>query len=292
MKKLLCMILSLMMVLSLCACGTGTSDKGPGGPSGNKNNLSDTEAVAAALVGTWLPDHYAQEKETAEVLKFNEDGTVEMLGATYTWKVRSASAKDSASIAFYDGETCFNTAKYYLKEGVRNDLVFEYVQGSREQYKLEHLGYHKESDYQVIEITMDNYEDYFETVECVSVTEDSFGDATKITIRRGLAFNEEHGKVNHTISQGAFEFACHTQSRYEVTADKATAEYTFGEKVYDGNPHTNIEDCQKLGVLDDHYGILFTYGIISEFPTDTVYIDDEIEVTRVIGTLYVYTPAE
>ena len=76
MKKLLCMILVLITVMSLCACGKGPSDPGQDDSSvsgagtnqtGAENNVAasdangaadtdaNVEAVKAALTGTWLP---------------------------------------------------------------------------------------------------------------------------------------------------------------------------------------------------------------------------------------------
>ncbi len=299
MKKLLCMILALIMVMSLCACGEGTSDNGQNNSSVNAGADLGTnedvdpniEAVKAVLVGTWLPDGYGENQETAELLKFNEDGTVEMLGTTYTWEIKFA-GKDSARIGLYDGETYFCNAEYSVRDGVRNYLSLEHVRGSGDKYMLEHSGYHREADYQIIEITLDNYKDYFEMKEFAFVSEDSFGDATKIRIYHGLVFKEEYGKVNYTISQGAFEYSYHSQSQYEVTADKTTAEYTYGEKVKDGNPNTDISDCQKQGNLEDGYGIICAYSHIDSFPSDKISLNDEITVTRAIGKLFIYTHAE
>lgn len=299
MKKLICMILALIMVMSLCACGEKASDNGQNNNSVNEtgtsqNESTDTsiEAVKDILVGTWLPDGYGENQDSAELLKFNEDGTVEMLGATYTWEIKSAGTKDSARISLYDGETCFYNVKYSVRDGVCNHLSLEHVRSSGDKYKLEKAGYHREADYQVIDITLENYTDYFEIMESAFVTEDSFGDAAKIAIYRGIGFKEEHGKVNHTISQGAFEYTYLFDSVYEVTADKTTGEYTYGEKVKDGLPNTDVSDCKNQANLGDRYGVIIDYAQIDSFPSDQIFISEEVTVTRAIGKIFVYTPIE
>ncbi len=312
MKKLFCMILALIMVMSLCACGKKPSNHGHNDSSVNGNGTnqnahtgnadpdSDTnvEAIKAALIGTWVPFNSNKYEDGSNVITFNADGTIDMLGETYTWEVTSAKSAEAGYLALYDGETKFYTAEYEIKDKVLNYLCFERVKGADDKYRLSDeysiyaTGYYKESDFTIIEINSDNFADYFEMKEFISVTKDSFGDATKITIHQGLVFKEEYGKVNLSISQGAFEYSYHLQSKYEVTADKTTGEYTYGEKVKDGNPGTRIRDCQKQGNLEDGYGIICTYAIIDSFPSDTIYIDDEIEITRAIGKIFVYTPAE
>lgn len=309
MKKLLCMILALIMVMSLCACGNEPSDNGQdnssvNGTGTNQNPSADTdsgteenvdpnkEAVKAVLIGTWLPANYDEDKENAEILKFHEDGTVEMLGTTYTWKLHHALTEDSGRIDLYDGDICFYHVKYSVKENGCNYLSFDSVRGVDSKYKLATTGYFREADYQIVEITMENFEEYFEIVEHAKVTKDAFGDATKIEIYPGIAFKEGHGEVNLTISQCAIEYSYHMSSKYNVTPDKTTGEYKYEEKVHDGNLHTKISDCQMQGNLGGRYGVVACYACINNFPSDTISVDDEITVTRVIGTLFIYTPAE
>ena len=317
MKKLICMMLALIMVMSLCACGTNdngqtesvnTTDTNQNVSTDNADADSDAnedadedanvEAIKAALTGTWVPITNNKYEDGSNIITFNEDGTIDMLGTTYTWEVTHAPSKEEGYLALYDGETKFYTAEYKIKDKVLNYLCFERVKGADDKYRLSDeysmyaAGYYKEADYQVIEITADNYSDYFEMKEFTFVTKDSFGDATKIWIYHGLVFKEEYGKVNLSISQGAFEYACHMHSQYEVTADKTTGEYTYGEKVKDGNPNTEIKDCQKQGNLEDGYGIICAYASISSFPSDKISLNDEIEVTRATGKIFVYTPAE
>lgn len=306
MRKLFCMILALIMVMSLCACGKESSDHGQNDSfvNGNGTNQNahtgnaNVKAIQAALIGTWVPINSNKYEDGSNVITFNADGTIDMLGETYTWEVTSARSAEEGSIALYDGETKFYTAEYEIKDKVLNYLCFERVKGADDKYRLSDeysmyaTGYYKESDFTVIEINSDNFADYFEMKEFASVTKDSFGDAIKITIYQGLVFKEEYGKVHLSLSQGAFECSYHSDSKYEVTADKTTGEYTYGAKVKDGNPWTNIKDCQKQGNLEDGYGIICTYAIMDSFPSDTISIDDEIEITRATGTIYVYTPAE
>lgn len=308
MKKLLCMILALIMVMSLCACGEGTPDNGSVNETGSNQNVptdnadadadANVEAIKAALTGTWVPSTSNKYEDGSNIITFNADGTIDMLGETYTWEVTSAKSAEEGSLALYDGETKFYTAELEVKDKVLNYLRFKFVKGADDKYRLSDeysiyaTGYYKESDFKIIEINSDNFADYFEMKEYARVSKDSFGDATRIVIDHGIVFKEEYGKVNLSISQAAFEYSYHSQSQYEVTADKTTGEYKYDKKVKDGNPSTTIKECQKQGNLEDRYGIICDDAFINSFPTDTIWLDDEITVTRAIGTLYIYTPAE
>ena len=319
MKKLLCMILVLITVMSLCACGKGPSDPGQDDSSvsgagtnqtGADNNVAasdangaadtdaNVEAVKAALTGTWLPINKNKYEDGSNIITFHEDGTVDMLGETYTWEVTSARSAEEGYLALYDGETKFYTAEYEIKDKVLNYLCFERVKGADDKYRLrdEHsiyaAAYYKESDFEIIEINSDNFADYFEMKEFTKVSKDSFGDITKITIHSGIVFKEEYGKVNLSISTGAFEYTYLFDSTYEVTADQTTGEYTYGKRVKAGRSYTDMSDCQKQGSMDDRYGVVIDYTHIDSFPSDKIVIHDEVTVTRAIGTLYVYTPAE
>lgn len=319
MKKLLCMILALIMVMSLCACGEGTTDNGQNNssvngngtnqnvPTGNAGANSGTnddadadanvEAIKAALTGTWVPYTVNKYEDGSNIITFNEDGTIDMLGETYTWEVTSAESAEEGYLALYDGETKFYTAEFEIEDKVLNRLSFERVKGADDKYRLRDENsvyapvYYKESDFKIIEINSDNFADYFELGTFTKVAKDSFGDAEAIAIHYGYVLKEEYGTVKQNISFSAFEYTC-ALNQYTATADKTTAEYEKGGLEKEWPASTKMEEGATQPNLDENYGVYIKFTRIDNFPTDTIDYPDNFEVLRATGTIYTYTPAE
>lgn len=316
MKKLICMMLALIMLMSLCACGTNDNGQTESvNTTGTDQNVStdnadadsganddadadaNVEAIKAALTGTWVPITNNKYEDGSNIITFNEDGTIDMLGTTYTWEVTHAPSKEEGYLALYDGETKFYTAEYKIKDKVLNYLCFERVKGADDKYRLSDKyssyapAYYKESDFDIIEINSDNFADYFELRTFTTVGKDSFGDAEAIAIHYGYVLKEEYGTVKQSISFSAFEYTC-ALNQYTATADKTTAEYEKGALEKEWPASTKMEEGATQPNLDENYGVYIKFTRIDNFPTDTIDYPDDFEVLRATGTIYTYTPAE
>ena len=313
MKKLFALLLALAMLLTLVACGgEKAEDAGSMTTNSSLNGANDDvdadtnveadadaniEAIKAALTGTWVPINENKYEDGSNIITFNADGTIDMLGTTYTWEVTSAESAEEGHLALYDGETEFYTAEYEIKDKVLNYLCFEFVKGADNKYRLSDEystyapEYYKESDFKIIEINSDNFADYFELGTFTKVTKDSFGDAEKIEIYYGYVLKEEYGTVKQTISSSAFEYTC-ALNQYTATADKTTAAYEKGSLEKEWPASTEMDEGETQPNLDENYGVIVKYTRIDKFPTDTIDYPDNFEVLRATGTIYTYTPAE
>ena len=313
MKKLFALLLALAMLLTLVACGgkkaedAGSMTTNSSLNGANDNVDADTnveadadaniEAIKAALTGTWVPINENKYEDGSNIITFNADGTIDMLGTTYTWEVTHAPSEEEGYLALYDGETKFYTAEYEIKDKVLNYLCFELVKGADDKYRLSDEystyapAYYKESDFKIIEINSDNFADYFELGTFTKVTKDSFGDAEKIEIYYGYVLKEEYGTVKQNISYSAFEYTC-ALNQYTATADKTTAAYEKGGLEKEWPASTEMDEGETQPNLDENYGVIVKYTRIDKFPTDTIDYPDNFEVLRATGTIYTYTPAE
>lgn len=313
MRKLFALLLVLATLLTLVACG-GKKVKDPGSMTTNSNlnganddvdadaNVeadadANVEAIKAALIGKWLPINHNKYEDGSNIITFHEDGTIDMLGTTYTWEVTHAESAEEGHLALYDGETKIYTGEYEIQDKVLNYLCFEFVKGADDKYRLSDEfstrapAYYKESDFNIIEINSDNFADYFELRTFINVAKDSFGDAESIVIDYGYVLKEEYGTAFDKISFSAFEYTS-TINHHTVTADKTTGEYEIGGLETEWPASTEMKEGSMQPNLDRNYGIYILYTRIDEFPTDIIQYLDNFEVLRATGTIYTYTPAE
>ena len=129
------MILALIMVMSLCACGEGTPDNGSVNETGSNQNVptdnadadadANVEAIKAALTGTWVPSTSNKYEDGSNIITFNADGTIDMLGETYTWEVTSAKS----------AEKMFEIAMQVIEKGLSVRQVEALVKEKEEKPK-------------------------------------------------------------------------------------------------------------------------------------------------------------
>ena len=149
---------------------------------------------------------------------------------------------------------------------------------------------YKEADNTKLEITAENWQDYFEVQEFPVTVKDSFGEVSKIEIYRALVLKDSYGAVCSQISDMTVEYSA-KQIGYYVTADKTTGEYTIGEvadKHDNWSANTDTMVASSLPVEGNWFGIGLEMVSIDKFPEDKVDIRSELTVLRIAGTLYTY----
>ena len=319
MKKIIAFVLVVVMCLAITACGNSRyqdlidalddkdyeqayaeliklyqEDKENGDLWGDDEEEADpeVEAFKARANGEWMPDPYYVESNGLASLTLNEDSTAKYGDKTYSWEFEYAYS-DSASIILKDGET--EAYEIYLNinsNGLIN-ISFSKVTGEGTSSHLGNL--YKTSDYTAIEITAENFFDYFELKEVSSISKDAFGEPTSIYVSRYYVFKEECGKVNGDLSNVAVEYSYRSQD-VMISADLTTGEYHLGEVVSynaESEPRTNTTSMGNLYISEDNnpYGMSFdSYGIY-EFPVYEAYMYTDFAIVRLAGTIYTYTPA-
>ncbi len=269
-KKLLTVVLALIMCLSLVACGGGAEEK----------------AWEEFLVGEWIAENGNRDK-FPEGLSFNEDGTCIINGEEYEWEVRN---------------TYENDADYFVKDGKNNkyrinaskyDSSYSYINLNEVDAEGNSIGsfgtFYKVEEFTKIEITEDNWQEYFETVKKpMSTVEDAFGEVVNVNFYEYLLLGEEYGEVCEYISNGAIEYS-YVHINKKATVDLEAGTYVTGEETYRNTDRTKqtssmtgqYQDGENIG-----YGVAIGGLYFDEFPEDTVSLRDDMKVERIKGTIY------
>jgi len=143
--------------------------------------------------------------------------------------------------------------------------------------------------YQTIEITMDNFYDYFEEKEIVSVNYDDFDEVDWIEIQQYFALKEKYS-IDTDASDVAIEYSVYSEEYY-VDFDYETFQYTYEEKVEDEYDYKNIltkKDTFKNNYVNNGQQEEVIYGLNywSHDPTSVV-IDEETQRSKTTGRWFI-----
>ena len=321
-RRILIVFMGLMLLVTCCACNSnGESDygkyadlinkleagdyqgahdaidamnpnhKGEDGPANEENNQpistptntpnNDNEekpALLQKLCGNWE----ALKKDiTPDKMVFQEDGTCTIDGTAATWTVKHSSATQlsielsngmSASLSESDGD-------YTMRLLVKGSLLSNYAD------------YFKPADYEIVTITKDNWNTYFELFDQVHFNKNALGDyAThyhrfeyrlKQEYYDRLAFKSQHGYSTNSKTQIAAEFT-YTITEQPIIWDKEAWTYTK-----DGA--ATVEDERSYVSYLSHTNnsisiIVFNYNYSNWASVLNIPVD--VQVSRVEGMLY------
>lgn len=243
MKKIISLLLVLALSLSLAACSGGSAvdsaiteaDKllESGDYAGalaaleaadeysrltakiNATRLAQLQAEKGSIIGSWI------NLEGTTKLTFAEDftGTTVSLTSGTEQSLDYEITADGRIHITYPGNLKLSMIQ---EEGI-NKLTTE--TGS--------TVYVSEADYElfapeIIELTMDNWAEYFELRECFNLYTNDFGEMQSFSIGYGLFLKEEYIDRLENITDVSFEVEA-DRALYPVNVDEATGEYTLGE---------------------------------------------------------------
>ena len=328
MKKVVALILVLVMTLSLCACGqtdpriekyekyqliiehleSGNYDKvidivegwaGQQSPSSATISSAAAESTEPALtpeqlawqadaVGTWIPDKTAS-KDGHTGFTVNADGTCAVDGQSYTWQIDYAT-KTVGQINVLDGQT----KVYVLQISVSSDYgykrasLFTYTDAQNGQST--NGSYYRSEDYTVVEITGDNWQEYFEIKEAVEASENAFGEIDQFRSNTSLRLKDTYGAVNATLSSGGVEYK-YIHTCQDITVDLENMTYEPVGSVRNTSDSGSTTELGNNTAFNDarYYGASiggFVAGDLDKSLTDTVWRPVDIEIVRIQATLY------
>lgn len=239
-------------------------------------------------VGTWIPDEYA-EKDGHTGFTVNADGTCTVDGKDYTWEIGYAT-ETNTQITVLDGET----KVYMLSLSVNSDYgykrasLYTYTDGNNGQST--NGTYYCNEDYTVVEITNDNWQDYFEIKEVVSVGKNAFGEIDQFRSDTSFRLKDTYGVVNASLSSGGVEYQ-YVFTCQDVTVDLENMTYELEGDVRNTSEHNNTTEPRYSSDANDvrYYGVSisgFTANELDKDLTDTVWRPTDIEILRVQATLY------
>ena len=246
------------------------------------------EAFQASLVGNWIPRAGDADEFGAVSFEITADGKLVMGDETYPLEVEYEYA-DSVDYNINDGDTKLYSLDIYIDED--DAYCASFSKYDEEEGYYEGIGtYYLESQYIKVELTADNFSDYFEeSEEYVVLNENSFGETTSFWVNRDMMLKSEYGKVNSELSHVALEYS-YTSKPYEYTADIENATHEIGAEVegYDPEEGTSVVTLGNYcGENNDRYG----FDYISYYMSNnegTVWIYSDFGIVRIQGTIYIF----
>lgn len=247
------------------------------------------DSLTELLLGEWVyveSSHY--QFSDFKTMEFKDDYTVLCDGKEYLWEVTyedTSNELDYIEVKILDGASeylrfTFNREDYKINLG-------QYVDGS---YQWNSVNFFHISEYEKVEITVDNFFDYFEIYEYVNWSKNSFDEVTSMSVSRAFTLKDEYySRVPRIYNEVAIEYKYKTSNR-NITVDWNNQTYSFGDITktndyeYDHTTemyHTTYNEVEK-------YGIGFNsihYSIDSSNDYITGYIND-FEFTRIKGAIY------
>lgn len=323
MKNLFALILALVLCFALVSCGEDTKkakDKNTVTEKITTETATDTtakeetakvteteteevkvspeaESLKALVPGEWIPSTAAVGKEFTDSIILNEDGTASIGEKIYTWTIDYANSF-SVEVLIKDGDTSLYKAYLYKGDGGTSYISLSKINAGSASASIG--SFYKASEYTKLDITVDNWEDYFEFKEISTVERDAFGDLCAVRVQRLLMLKEEYGKVRSELSSCAIEYS-YKSDAVTITTDVNTGEYTYGgvSIEYDSDPSTTIRTMEMLGRYSDEaeydgrFGTRTASFSIGEFPTTDVWgYEVGFTILRIDGNIYTYTPAK
>ena len=140
--------------------------------------------------------------------------------------------------------------------------------------------YRRSGSYQVVDLTMDNFFDYYELKDVTVVEHDAFGELDYIYVGKEFSLKGEYGLdpiIDSTVNIESYSKRAYRY--YKIDSEKET--YTIGEKVGDDRSGTGSRTYQGSRVTS-----LCGDGYMLTPPKGDTFFYEELRPTKVQGTLY------
>lgn len=290
MKKALVLLLALCMLLTLCACADASEKEFEAAKA-----LYDAGDYENAIEALQNVGHYA------EIAGMIADAQKQLAAESYgflltTWK--DVRADGTNTVIFHEDGTCDldgSPMQYSMgndKVTVAGILTLDITQEDGIYHLAgEDVDYVREEDYDTfiaehtVELTLDNYLDYFEWVEERIDNKDAYGNFTSVFIRHILTPKDEK-HVNRDLScvEIGYSYETTIYAGNSVHVNVETFEYSGGER------YTNTVSC-TAEYYTKSYGGGYLWDPVSysvSYAEDGVSFDSAPEVVRVEGQLVIW----
>lgn len=317
MKRILSLILCGVLCLGLCACGasggskheqllamldehdyTGAvqyiNDLAYEYAQDNKDPAADEYVYTPALYGEWVA-YNAKDGVTVPKVEFKEDGTCLIGDNEYLWQAGHES-DTNLDITILDG------AEQVYSFSISKDKTKGHFTGqSGNIVKDAWLNFYNPAHYEVVEITVDNFADYFDTKSYFTYSYNDFSEVTGVSACKQWSLKETYySRLWTTLSEVAVEYTSYhgkQYARWDLAAKTCAFTDKYEPQLQDGAPRLYTA-TQKMGSYSDSsteteddydYGYRYesTYGTVNSKGEQyfSNYITEE-KLTRVEGKLY------
>lgn len=294
------LLLVAVICFSLVACGKENTQD-------SKNDSDDTQVLETAPVETApLPANlskympilcgdweitYREDVGLIEDIAFSEDGTLQVGSQTFTWEYASDFGHELA-FTILDGNRTIGGFRLQKDKDACLELWLDHIESRGRIF------FYQPSCYDIIIITLDNWQEYFEIRQFERFYEDAFGDATSCEIYWELCLKDEYLNRfsdyimddvfdSNVIDSGAVEVAYDVGTR-SVSVDLKNRTYTLGDDFKKDRTDSSIVKFNFDADYESAYA-----GIASNFILDTEIAagkthsyKENFEITRIKLDLY------
>ena len=303
MKKIIALLTVLALCLGVAGCNSNSGGDVPiseeddgyidmGGEVNNNDPAMDSGDTEKE--GSWakrIPGEYTgvsilKGMEIPENFVLNANKTCTIWGKNYTWKLQESN-ETNAIVEVFDGKTLVYTIHFNLnEEGYSVAHIRSEMEDNKDILKISFLNL---SEFHVIKLTPENWQDYFEPVEECRFWHDESGKLSHMTIYTYYLLKEEYRNVCE-------EFSRNIRMNYDIrlidrmiTVDTENETYQWGDITddrYDSYPDTSvIGNINWEGVITIPFGFSVSETNVRKFPTDEVTYR-VYEPTKFSGTIY------
>lgn len=253
------------------------------------NSEKDTQAISEErsfqkmICGNWMAE---VDKEDALDFVLYEDSTCDIAGEKLKWEVTYA--KDNyGNVEILRGETpIYKMSIHYRDEGCYRATMETCGNEGTISFPIGVYYYHM-NNITPIEITLDNWNNYFEIEETMKIRKNEFDEVSRVDIFQYLVLKEEFGHVVDDLSDIAVE--------YKVKYINANFMFNVEEKTYSYTLHNELNvksliNGMGINVINDvrKYGCEIASFWTDEFSKESIVVVDEFQdVVRIQGTIYV-----
>lgn len=247
-------------------------------------------AFQKIAVGEWKPDKWSVRNRDAQAFTLYEDGTCDILGECLLWQIDYVSEESQDIVIYRNEDKAYSMSIRKDKDvGYYSAYVSAYAEDDKAEANLADK-YYATSNLNRIEITIDNWKEYFDIVEAVEMDYDAFGDPYRYYVSNYIRLKDEYGNAVADISDVAVEYSNYDTTQ-KVFLNYETKEYTLEEMNPDREKElkTHVSEMQNWYIKEEsRYGIEVVDFYLDCMPEQITYGWEKFEgVSRILGYVYV-----
>ncbi len=277
----------------------GDTDRNDGGDimdTETAEDPSDKYAWTADIIpGTWT--YYDYDTESNIAFTVREDGTCEIFGTSYEWTLGNVRDYEDPITYFEINITDGDAVPYqvYYRYDSDNERWYTYLYGYDHEngyYASVSNSAYDVDEMTVVELTVDNWYDYFEYTETITPSFNAFNELSDVSYSQRFTMKSEYAdRYYSTLSSYAMEYS-YIYGGYYVSVDTSTYDITVNEVGYvNYERSSSISSGFSTDYLDDDsrgYYVYINSSYISDFDNGYCSIYTDIMIDRVVATLYFF----
>lgn len=281
MKRIMIVLLAMLILLSCVACDNNS-------PKDDDND----KKLFSEYMGEWKANSL-KSRDNDEItykvttITVQEDGTCVYKGENAKWEyvadlnqfiftldkngvsgTLEIAEENGRAVLKYNTEIYYKTSDFVVKD---KEYVYE---GNTYSCKKE------------IEITLDNWDQYFEIVENTDWRKNAFGEAENLNISYGIKVKDEY---KNAISTNETEIAVEIHAEktlVDIDLDLSAERFTYLDEVNETCDFNTIKDFK--GTTATFFSCWDGYFEKNDIKVSNIEILKNIEILRVQGKIYLY----